>query len=190
MGVQVFTADARNKAKPAGMLVCIALLAGCSADREGSDPLEPAERTEVNALSVGADPSGRDRSIWFAERAAESGLDFVHFNGASGRVHFPEIMTPGAALLDYDNDGDVDALLVQNRALEGEARQRIGRCYPRGADRCSGAASIAMIWGPRAMERPRRGSSTLRRRAASTRRATEWEWQPATTTTTVGSTSI
>ena len=132
MGVQVFTADARSNAKPAGMLVCIALLAGCSADREGSDPLEPAERTEVNALSVGADPSGRDRSAWFAERAAESGLDFVHFNGASDRVHFPEIMTPGAALLDYDNDGDVDAFLVQNRALEGGAPTDGALLSPRG----------------------------------------------------------
>ena len=52
--------------------------------------------------------------------------------GASGRVHFPEIMTPGAALLDYDNDGDVDALLVQNRALEGGAPTDRALLSPRG----------------------------------------------------------
>ena len=57
---------------------------------------------------------------WFAERASASGLDFVHFNGAYGKVHFPEIMAAGAGLLDYDNDGDLDAYLVQSRMLEAD----------------------------------------------------------------------
>lgn len=54
---------------------------------------------------------------WFTDQAEASGLDFTHFNGASGRFYYPEILPPGVALLDYDNDGDLDAYLVQGRML-------------------------------------------------------------------------
>src|SRR5918995_1260925 len=41
------------------------------------------------------------------------GLRFVHDNGASGDYFMPEMMGAGAALLDYDNDGDLDVFFVQ-----------------------------------------------------------------------------
>ena len=55
------------------------------------------------------------------DRAAESGLDFVHASGMSGRFYQPEISGGGAALFDYDNDGDFDVLLVQGGALGADA---------------------------------------------------------------------
>ncbi|HUP41847.1 MAG TPA: CRTAC1 family protein [Thermoanaerobaculia bacterium] len=54
---------------------------------------------------------------YFVDRAAEWGLDFVHFNGMVGEYYFPEMMGSGCALLDYDGDGDLDAYLVQGALL-------------------------------------------------------------------------
>ena len=69
-----------------------------------------------------AAPSDAGRTEeWFVDRAAESGLDFVHASGMSGRFYQPEISGGGVALFDYDNDGDLDVLLVQGGALGADA---------------------------------------------------------------------
>ena len=99
-------------------IVLIASVAGgCAADpasRAGSAGAGPSEDARgTSTESVGSD--------WFVDRAAELGIDFVHFNGASGHFYYPEILPPGVGLLDYDNDGDLDVFLVQGRMLGPDA---------------------------------------------------------------------
>ena len=36
----------------------------------------------------------------------------VHFNGMTGEFYYPEVIAPGVALFDYDNDGDLDVFLT------------------------------------------------------------------------------
>ena len=40
-----------------------------------------------------------DDGPWFSEHGSEIGLDFVHFNGMSGRLYIAEVFGSGGALL-------------------------------------------------------------------------------------------
>jgi len=66
--------------------------------------------------SLSAAPS-RSQAI-FKDVAEATGLKFRHYNGMTGKFYLPEITGSGGALLDFDNDGDMDVYLVQSTTLE------------------------------------------------------------------------
>src|SRR5678815_3460193 len=58
----------------------------------------------------------------FKDVAEQVGLRFQHYNGMTGKFYLPEITGSGAALFDFDDDGDLDVFLVQGNVLEPNTR--------------------------------------------------------------------
>lgn len=87
-------------------------LAACHSDHSSNQT--SATRTAVSAGAHGSPDE------WFVDRADDAGLRFTYFNGMSGEFYFPEMLPGGVALLDHDNDGDLDVYFAQGQMLGNE----------------------------------------------------------------------
>ncbi|MBI3491522.1 MAG: CRTAC1 family protein [Acidobacteria bacterium] len=105
----------RSSAAPLLLLVLCGGAISCMSG-PGAPAAEPPQSSNCGSQASTVRPDARDEE-WFVDRAAAAGIDFTHFNGMSGRFYQPEIMGPGVALFDYDNDGDLDIYLVQGGLL-------------------------------------------------------------------------
>ena len=59
-------------------------------------------------------------TVRFRDVTAEAHLQFQHYNGAFGLKLLPETMGPGVCILDYDNDGWQDILLINGCPWPGQ----------------------------------------------------------------------
>ena len=74
----------------------------------------PPTHATPNAVPETVETSGEPPPVVFTDITTDSGIGFVHENGATGDKLLPETMGGGCAFLDYDNDGDQDLLLVNS----------------------------------------------------------------------------
>lgn len=72
----------------------------------------------LSGRRIFAYPPANPQIPLFRDVAADVGLKFHHFAGATGEYYMPEIMGSGVALFDYDNDGDLDVYLIQGSTFD------------------------------------------------------------------------
>ena len=75
----------------------------------------------LTALLLSCTSSHRSAPV-FEEVSQQTGLDFWQFSGATGDFRLPEITGSGAALIDYDNDGDLDVYLIQGAPMDPQGK--------------------------------------------------------------------
>ena len=69
-------------------------------------------------------PNGPAASaVTFRDVTQQSGIRFVHNNGAFGKKFLPETLGPGVAFIDYDNDGWPDIFLVNGMDWPGHIQK-------------------------------------------------------------------
>jgi hypothetical protein len=83
--------------------------AGCAPPP--APPVIPAAVAPVRKATVKSESLP---SVKFVDITKESGISFVHYNGALGAKLLPETMGAGVAFLDYDSDGDQDLFFVNS----------------------------------------------------------------------------
>jgi len=77
------------------------------------------------AVTVAGNGSGGPAAstVTFRDVTQQSGIRFVHNNGAFGKKFLPETLGPGVAFIDYDNDGWPDIFLVNGMDWPGHAQK-------------------------------------------------------------------
>lgn len=84
---------------------------------------------------------------WFADVTEAVRLDFRQHAGATGRYFMPQVMGSGLALLDFDNDGRLDLLLLNNAGPDSKTPHRLYRHLPDGTFRDVTAGSGVDVAG-------------------------------------------
>ena len=94
--------------------LAFAALAACGGD-DAREASPAAAHGPAPAAATGPGSAASPAGPWFVE--ARDALDFVHDAGVTPEKHLPETMGAGVALVDVDEDGDLDVYLVQGGPL-------------------------------------------------------------------------
>lgn len=74
------------------------------------------------ALFQPAEPSGQDSTITLMDVASQAGLDLLNVSGSPKKDYIVDANGAGAAFVDYENDGDMDVLLVSGSTVDALSR--------------------------------------------------------------------
>ncbi len=82
-----------------------------------------------------AEAVAKDEAPAFEDVTASLGIRFVHDNDANGRFLLPEEIGPGAAFIDYDNDGDLDIFIAGGGSITGDGPPQFSVLYRNDGER-------------------------------------------------------
>ncbi len=97
-------------------LGCAAVAAVVGCTPAAPAPVVPVAVAPVKKATVRPESLPK---VKFVDITKESGIGFVHYNGALGEKLLPETMGAGVAFLDYDHDGDPDLFFVNSSYWPG-----------------------------------------------------------------------
>src|SRR5262245_60634346 len=95
-------------------------------------PVARLSLTVLLATTQLALPNAQGTALRLVDVAAQSGLDLLNVSGGPAKDFIVDANGNGAAFFDYDNDGDLDVLIVN-----GSTRDRISQW---------GAWMIGVFW--------------------------------------------
>ncbi len=112
--------NAKPAATAAGRHVPPVAGAGEEAPRPaGAHDLAPAAQPAAEPSSATAAQAGEGPGVRFVDVTEQSGVRWVHNNGAFGKKWLPETIGPGVVVLDANRDGRLDLLFVNGRNFPG-----------------------------------------------------------------------
>jgi len=118
------------------------MLAGCAKKPQSASP-PPGAAPAVN--------------VQFIDVTTQSGIKFVHNNGASGSMLLPETIGSGLAFIDYDQDGYQDLFFVNNRDwTEAELKSYEDKLLPQASRRVNPSRRPGSGSGATRHRQPRR----------------------------------
>lgn len=117
-----FPAARRLSARIALLLPAVLAMGGCGrGNTRPAEPPSPAVTTALSPRAAAASPRVTSSEIRFTDVSAAAGLHWSYTNGATGRHLFVETTGGGAALFDFDNDGNLDLFAPQGGPVPGAA---------------------------------------------------------------------
>jgi hypothetical protein len=95
------------------------VVAGIGCGKTGDTPPTPA------ASSTATSPAPPPGQAWLEDATEKVGLKFVHDVGPVGKYFMPESLGSGAAIFDFDGDGRMDVLLLQNAGTNSGSKHQL-----------------------------------------------------------------